>query len=111
MELHKRSTSGCLDSLLGFPPPFLQTVKNQKLDGGKAWERGYKNGSTFEHSTVSNSPRLLTSPHLKTFQIESKANSCSSIGDLVPDKFFMQGLRPHQKKGQNAFTGKAKAKS
>jgi len=24
------------------PPPFLHTASNQKLDSGKAWERGYK---------------------------------------------------------------------
>ena len=26
----------------GLPPPFLHTASDQKLDGGKAWERGYE---------------------------------------------------------------------
>ena len=24
------------------PPPFLHTLSNQKLDGGKVWEQGYR---------------------------------------------------------------------
>ena len=72
----------------GLPPPFLHTASDQKLDDGKAWERGYHPWAFFHVTTVSVGYCLVrTCPHkndaIRSFTTNWKGFFCKQNFSLT----------------------------